>query len=196
MSKRDTDVDDADETALSDSSSSSSSNSTRSAHGNDGTNGKSTTTGKARGRRKRAQTYSFKPLPTPLFLRNVPGSATVTLVDSNARTRGASFTARPALPDGDGDAPTETCELCQSATVCCKITMKLSNDGADGDSSKKSKSVSKLLCRRCALQQQEYAETIRIVHDDDNRLSFLTAARKWSDLALEQQKQTTATANN
>jgi hypothetical protein len=174
---------DDDETALSsESSSSTSSNS----HGD----AAAPSVGKARGRRKRAQTYSFKPLPTPLFLHNKPDVAMTTLVESNVRTRGATFTARPS---SSSDAPTETCELCRNAAVCCKITMKLKADDGDGEGSaaegKKAASVTKLLCRRCALQQQEFAEKIRIVHDDDNRLSFLTAARKWSDLALQQKKE-------
>jgi hypothetical protein len=174
---------DDDETALSSDSSSSSTSSSNA-------RAEKQTVGKARGRRKRAQTYSFKPLPTPLFLHNKPDVAMTTLVEANVRTRGATFTARPSSASGDdGDAPTATCELCKSAAVCCKITMKVKAGDGDEGGDKSSSAVSKLLCRRCALQQQEYAEKIRIVHDDDNRLSFLTAARKWSDLAIEQKKQ-------
>jgi hypothetical protein len=130
-------------------------------------------------RRQRAQTYSIKQLPTPLFLNagKPEGEhvvATPVTIESAVRTRGATFTARPLV--GKDAAK---CELCEGDAVC-KVVVRLK--AGDDDSPLK---VTKRLCKRCALQQQEFASTLKIADDDGDRLRFLTQARAWSDLARQ-----------
>lgn len=138
----------------------------------------------ARQRRARAQTYSIKPLPAPMFGSGSALTATPVTAAAALRTRGATFTAQPASSKA-------ACELCGAGeSVCCKVSVRLkgaaaTDDGGAGAAGK----VSKRLCKRCALQQQEFAEVVKIVGDDEHRLAFLTAARKWSDLALKAQEQ-------
>jgi hypothetical protein len=129
-------------------------------------------------RRQRAQTYSIKPMPTPLFLNagkpeGERVAATPVTIESAVRTRGATFTARPLVAK---DAA--KCELCEADAVC-KVVVRLK--AGDDDPLK----VTTRLCKRCALQQQEFAATLKIADDDGDRLRFLTQARAWSDLARQ-----------
>jgi len=136
-----------------------------------------------RGKRTRAQTYSFKALPAPMFWQAaVVASSTPYTTHRAMRSRNATFTARPL---GD-DAP--SCDVCAQAPSICKVTAVVKSADGDANSNNDENNtddvkVTKRLCRRCALQQQEFAAKLKIRSDDDNRLAFLTSARAWSDLA-------------